>query len=850
MDVTVPDALTTLTSTPAGAGVAATPQLPSTGRPAATPAAEVSVVLLVRDGSDWLAECLDAIARQTLRPRRVLAVDLGSRDTSVAILRAHQQLRRAVSDVDILELPAGTPVGRAIDRAIRSLPRSPAARQLVWILHDDAAPRPEALARLADAMLRSSSVGVAGPKLVEWDDPRRLVELGIQVTRSGRLIASPARGEADQGQHDGRTDVLAVGTNGMLVDRAVHTDLGGFDESFERYGAALDFGWRAQLAGHRVIVVPSAVVRDGRATADGRRPGGPSATEVARRTRRATRQVALARSAPLAAPFLGIWVALSSLVASMTLLVAKRPRQAWRELSDIFALAHPSAITAARWRGRSTKRLRRDDLATLFVTPREAARTTIDHIQDAITPDVRRRREATPTLETGPVGEESESLDVLPASLPRRVMTHQGFLAVMAVLAVTVVAWRDPIRAGALSPAHTGVAGGELFPVSTGSSGLWHAFRDAWHGSGLGTGAAPAPALAVLAALTWVFEHVPGFAASRSPAGVAVAWVMFLGPILATWSAYLAGRVVSSSRSGRAVAAAAWGLSSVVTVAVVEGRLSAVVVHVLLPFLIAGFALAGRRDGTYTATFATALAAAVVGAFAPPLLAVSAVAALLLLLLGPGQRRLRGLVLLVVPTALLGPSVMRFVDDWRLLLSGPGLLDTGSRGPVAGIVLAHPDTSLSVWGWLSAPLLLLAIVGYAAHARSRSGSVGLWSGVALALIGLAIALGTARVALGTAATGVGTSAPARLWEGVGLQLWLAGLLVGLLAGSSEVMAGLRPPFRRGPLAVAVAAVVLALVPLVASAVHWGVTGVGDRLTPGQARLPAVAVEQANGPLSS
>lgn len=847
----MPDALTTAYITPAGAGAAAAPHHPSTGRPPAASTAEVSVILLVRDGAPRLAECLDAIARQTLRPRRLLVVDLGSTDTSVAIVRAHQRVRQAVLDVDVLELSRETPVGRAIDRAVRSLPREPAGcRHLVWVLHADACPEQEALSRLVDAMLRSTSVGIAGPKLVEWDDPRRLVELGIQVTRSGRRIAAPARGEPDQGQHDGRTDALAVSTQGMLVDRAVHADLGGFDESFEQYGAALDFGWRAQLAGHRVIVVPSAVVRDAATTVTGARPGGPSAGEDLRRTRRATRQVALARSSPAAAPFLGVWVALSSLVAAVVLLVAKRPRQAWRELSDIGALARPSAISGARSRGRLTRRLRRDDLATLFVTPQEAARTTIDHIQDAITPEGRRRREAVPTLETGPVGEESESIDALPASLPRRVVAHPGFLAVLAVLVVSVVAWRDPIRAGALSPTQTGLAGGELFPVSTGSAGLWHAFRDAWHGSGLGSGGAASPALAVLGGLTWLVEHLPGVGTSRSPAGVTVAWLMFLGPVLATWSAYLAGRVVTSSRVGRAVMAATWGLSAVATTAVLQGRLGAVVVHVALPFVIAGFALAGRRDATYTATFATALATMVVGAFAPPLLVLSIVAALLLVLLGPGHRRLRGLVLLVVPTALLGPAVLRYVGDWRLLLSGPGLLDTGGPTPVAALVLARPDAAPTPWVWLAAPLVVLGLIGYAAHARSRAGSVGLWSGVVLALVGLTLALATQRITLGTAATGVGTSAPARLWEGVGLQLWLAGLLIGLLAGSGAVTASFRRPLRRGRVAVGTAVTTLALVPVVAGGVSWALVGIGSHLTPARANLPAVAVEQANGPLSS
>lgn len=99
---------------------------------------------------------------------------------------------------------------------------------------------------LLQAGLRSKSVGVAGPKIVAWDDPRRLVEMGIQITRTGRRLASPARGEADQGQYDHRADVLAVSTSGMLVRRSAYDDIGGFDPAFVEHGADLDFGWRAQ----------------------------------------------------------------------------------------------------------------------------------------------------------------------------------------------------------------------------------------------------------------------------------------------------------------------------------------------------------------------------------------------------------------------------------------------------------------------------------------------------------------------------------------------------------------------------------------------------------------------------
>ena len=847
----VPDELIEERVRPAAAGGAAPSAPPSTGRRGAPAGPVVDAVLVVHNGSTWLAQCLDGIAAQTLPPTRLLVVDVASTDTSAAIAQAHQGVRRVVDDVELLRLDEQLPIGRAIDLAVERLPAPDDARtEWVWVLHDDTVARPTALARMLEAVRRSPSVGIAGPKIVEWDDPRRLVELGIQVTRTGRRIASPAPGEADQGQYDGRSDVLAVSTSGMLVRRDVHAELDGFDRSFEDYGADLDLGWRAQLADHRVIVVPGAVVRDASAGIAGARAGGPGPREVERRSRGAARRVVLARCSPWAAPFLAIWMALSAVLSALVLLVAKRPRQAWRELCDLSALLHPFSTLSARWRGRRTKRLRRSHLATLFVPPVHATRT-IDHIQDAVTPErTRRRREAALTTETGPAAEESEGLGALPPSLPRRVATHPGFLAVLAVLLTTVAAWRDAIRAGALLPGRTGLAGGELRAVTTGSSGLWHAFRDAWQGAGLGTGADSGPHLAVLAALTWVAEQLPGVGASRSSAGVMIAWLLFLTPALAAWTAYLAGRVVSQSRVPRAVVALAWGASAVVTTGAASGRVTVAVAHVLLPLVLAGFALAARRDGTYTATFATALATAVLGAFVPPLLAVSVVAAALLLVLGPGTRRLRALVLLVVPAALLGPWVGRFVDDWRLLLSGPGIVSTGPEAPWWAALLGSPDPTSDPYVWLIAPALALGVVGYAARSRSRSESAGLVAAGLLSILGLVAASSSGDVVLGSAETGVGQSAAAHLWAGVGLQLWVAGLLVGLLAGSRHVLPALRRPHRRWSFAGAVVVTLLAVVPVAAAAARWGTAGIGDTLTVGGATVPAVAVEQGGGPLAN
>lgn len=822
---------------------------------AGSPGACVDAVLVVRDGADVLTRCLDGIAAQTQPPGRLVILDVASSDMSLAIARAHKGVRRAVRDVRVVRIERRLPLGAAIDRAIEELatPVEPRA-SWVWVLHHDTVAEGAALARLLEAVLRSPSVGVAGPKIVSGADSRQLVEMGIQVTRAGRRVASPALGEADQGQHDGRTDVVAVSTSGMLIRRDAHALLGGFDKSFAEHGAALDFGWRAQLADHRVVVVPGAVVADASIVDDLRGPassGAAARQEADRRSRRAARQVALARCSPVAVPFLAAWMTVSALVSAVTLLVAKRPRHAWRELVDITAPFHPVVVLGARWRGRRSKRLRRHDLATLFVTPAAAVRLTLDRIHDAITPEgALLWRHALRSTESGPVADDTEPLRGLPASLPWRLATHPGLLVVLVVLGASGAAWRATIAAGGLSPSNTGLAGGELRPVTTGSAGLWHAFRDAWHGAGLGSGVESGPYLAVVAALTWLAERLPAVGESRSSAGVTIVWLLFLTPALSAWSAYLAGRVVTASRLARAVAALAWAIGGAVPGAMEQGRVTMAAAHVLLPFAVAGIALAARRDGTYTATFATALATAVLGAFAPPLLALSACAALVLLLAGPGSRRWRGLVLLVVPAALLGPWAARFVDDWRLLLPGPGLVSTSAQPRLLDVLLAHVGPTLGPPVWVSAPIVVLGLAGYAVRSRRRSESVALAAGAALAVLGLAMALGSSRVVLGSAETGVGVSAPAHPWVGLGVDLWLAGILIGLLAGSRPAVRLVRRPWRRWSVVGAVTLVVVGAVAPAAMAARWAVAGTGGDLTVGRATVPAVAVEQASGPLSN
>ncbi|HEX2064660.1 MAG TPA: glycosyltransferase, partial [Acidimicrobiales bacterium] len=148
--------------------------------------------------------------------------------------------------------------------------------------HDDVAPDPDAVRLMVEESFRSNA-GIVTPKLVDWRDPRRLLQVGMAADKTGAPAPLVERGELDQEQHDSVRDVFMAPGACMLVRADLFTSLGGFDEVMSVYGEDLDLSWRSQIAGGRVLVNPAARVRHLEAMSSGRRSpgGGPPPPDLA-----------------------------------------------------------------------------------------------------------------------------------------------------------------------------------------------------------------------------------------------------------------------------------------------------------------------------------------------------------------------------------------------------------------------------------------------------------------------------------------------------------------------------------------------------------------------------------------
>jgi GT2 family glycosyltransferase len=215
----------------------------------------VLAVVVTHDPGRWFEATLDALAAQDHPDLRVVVVDTGIGDLAELTDRVRARLPEALVhrvDGDRRRLGFGRAANLALD-VVDDVDH-------VLLCHDDVVPATGAVSAMV-AAADTWDAGIVGPKLVAWDEPRRLLQLGLGVDRVGRPVAYVDPGDLDQGQHDDVREVFAVPGACTLVRADLFGRVGGFDEAVTFLFDDVSLCWRARIAGARVILAPAARVR-------------------------------------------------------------------------------------------------------------------------------------------------------------------------------------------------------------------------------------------------------------------------------------------------------------------------------------------------------------------------------------------------------------------------------------------------------------------------------------------------------------------------------------------------------------------------------------------------------------
>lgn len=671
----------------------------------------VTALLVVHDGATWLPEVVASLTSQSHKADHIIAIDTGSVDASAKLLKGAR--------IATYQLDRETGFGQALSYAVSQLPkRASDKHEWLWILHDDCAFDPVALESLLRAVDDQPQIAMVGPKLLGWHDRTHLLEVGISLATNGARWTGLEHSEYDQGQRDGVHEVLAVSTAGALIRRDIFEELGGFDKNLELFRDDVDFGWRARVAGHSVVVATDAIGYHAQASANERRSVDVKGALLHRPLlldRRNAAYVLLANSSIWALPLLTLQLIAGAVTRSIGYLFAKLPGYASDEILAILSLLiQPNELLAAR-RDRRKKRLISSRVVAPFIPSRfaqlrSATSHSLDALREKLLPDKKLITDYS-VLDT----DVDEDEDLLTPTTQRswRLFFTRPLVATALLIGLVTLFW-SRYRFGDIS-------GGAL-PVAPESwRDLFKLYIASWHDIAMGSGLSTPPWVLVIATLSILtFGNVSAL----------IAILFLLAPLAMFFTSHRYFAKFTTNRWLSAGAAALYALSPVAIAAINAGRLGVVVLLFLIPFA-ASYAAAWRdiQSWDWRRIFGLCLYIWLLYIFNPSVLLLILIITAFSIaqdFLAAGrnyrdllfvQRLIRRVTTLLIPIALAAPGSFAIFFNPSILVSEIGFTTPGGGPNLA--LFANPGGPGSLPWWIISPISLILLVTYFSTTAAR-----------------------------------------------------------------------------------------------------------------------------------
>ncbi len=466
--------------------------------------ASVAVAILVYD-IESLPGSFDALGRQVYEAAATYVVGGGD------------EARRIAADRDAAWLPSVRELLAAVPESVT----------FVWLLHDRARPRPDALRSLVVESIRVDA-SVAGSKVLALEEPARLVSVGMATDVFEVPYSGLDPDEVDQQQYEVVRDVATLPPGSLLVRRDLLRGLHGVDRLLEPQSATTDLCQRARLRGARVVVAPSSEVLYPSPPG----PRSPSWREEAGRIRAAIK---------VYSPLTLLWMLPLALLIGLAEAVVAPLVGRWTLFNLIRAwawnLVHLPSAVAARWQARKGRVVGDEELFRYQVGGSARLRALTGEVGDRI-------RERLPEAEgRGLTG----ILEV-----GQQTLRSPNFLVGLGVIVVALAATRS-VWGGTLP------AIGFTLPPADSATGTLRAYAGGWNVAGFGSPAPLHPSVGLAAVIQYVLGGRADLAAAVLTVAAVLGGAIGMGRLLRSWrigavAAYAGGIVYVAGPGVQALA--------------------------------------------------------------------------------------------------------------------------------------------------------------------------------------------------------------------------------------------------------------------------------------------------------
>jgi len=200
-------------------------------------------------------DCIESLKKSSYPLARIILVDNGSQDGSINQL---QKDYARDAQIHIIRNECNYGFARGVNVGIRYALNHGA--EFIFLVNNDTIVEKTCIERLYAAIEGAHHVGVAGPRIFYYKDPKRVWLGGGYFSKIKTGVIVPEKNKKVVDCDEEIREVTFLTGCAMLIKREVFQRIGFFDENFFLYEEDLDFCLRARREGFSLLYVPSAKV--------------------------------------------------------------------------------------------------------------------------------------------------------------------------------------------------------------------------------------------------------------------------------------------------------------------------------------------------------------------------------------------------------------------------------------------------------------------------------------------------------------------------------------------------------------------------------------------------------------
>jgi len=215
----------------------------------------IAVVILNWNGKNFLEKFLPALIQHIEPDTGIIVADNDSTDDSLEFLRTnYPQIR-------VIQNPDNGGFARGYNLALQQV-----EAEYYVLLNSDIEVTENWVRPVIELMEKDPLIGACQPKIRSYFEPKKFEYAGAAGGFIDKYGYPFCRGrmflhiEEDHGQYDDTFEIFWASGACLFVKSKLYHELGGFDEDFFAHMEEIDFCWRMNNAGYKIMYCPESTV--------------------------------------------------------------------------------------------------------------------------------------------------------------------------------------------------------------------------------------------------------------------------------------------------------------------------------------------------------------------------------------------------------------------------------------------------------------------------------------------------------------------------------------------------------------------------------------------------------------